>query len=926
MIPVAPTLALYPADAELARAEQEAGAAAEGTAAQCLARARLAWCLRQRDPDRALQLCEQVEAAPAPASVWLRMRLLRGERALLALDLPLASAMQGEALRGFEALGDELGCGDAHWLASGIAADGGDVHVLHDSLLAAIACAERGGDPARALYWQAVLGRADAFRDLAVAKRAWADRIPADTSALDPGTASVLEDLRGLLAGMSSEFLPAIRAMSRAFELSQQSGQLRRAIALASNLGRAYWGMSEFQLAMEWLQRGIELARQARWPASIALCLAQMGETLRRQGRIEEARKTLQECLQLLAQQPHSRTAALALNYLAHTEQDAGQSEAALQAFEALMQRALRADAKDLQIDAQLGLARTRLALGRPVEARRAAEAGLVLAEGQAEATIELLGVLGDIHLAEPARAAEALGYYRQALDCAAGVEAFVPAPKLLEATGRAHAALGDFEAAYRWAQRAAELRQQRFAAEAGQRTQAIDAHHQVERARLDGEHLRRLAESEAARFQALRGTHEVLLHLSEVGREITAELDADRVLAALERHVHALLLVDSMAVYVLDEGGEQLVCAFGMEAGEAFTDPPIALTDPHSYFAQSAREGRELVFDCAELQESAHQVPDTSRMNSVIFGPLRLADRVTGVMTVQAQQAQAYGERETLVFRSLCAYAAIALENARAYRRLGDLQRHLMAQEKLAALGAMVAGVAHELNTPIGNSLLLASTVLAGAREFEQKVAQQSLRRSDWQRFARQAIDGLEVIERSMESAASLVRSFKQVAIDRSSEMRRRFALAEVCEQCAQTLGLALRRTGLQLRVAVPAELQMDAYPGALGQVLLILINNAMSHAFDGRESGQIELAAQALGNDRVALWLADDGVGMSEAVLQRIFEPFFTTKFGQGGSGLGLSICHNIVETLLGGSIRVSSELGVGSRFTLELPLSAP
>jgi len=901
---VATEFLLYPPDVDLAQAE----ALTEPTPAQL---AGLAWGLRQRDTARAVALALQAEALLQPQP-QPRLWLVRAEAALMALDFASSLALQQQALHCFAEAGDELGCADAHWLASCIAADRGEVDGVRSSALAALACAERAGDAARVLFLQAALGRAEAFRDIAAARRDWARKLPSDTSSLDPGTAAAVEDLRGLLAGMGSEFLPAVRAMTQAYELSQRSGQLRRAIALTSNLGRAYWGISDFEAAMDWLTRGLALARRAAWPASIALCLAQLGETLRRLGRIGEARAALQEALQLLAGQPASRTVLLALNYLAHTEQDDGRGAAALQAFDALLERAREIDAQDLQIDAQLGRAQALLALGWPVEARAAATAGLALAAGQADKTIDLQWVLGDIALVSFGDAGspiEALRCYRLALDAAYALQAFVPPPRLLEACARAHAVLGEFERAYQFGLRAAELRQQHFTAEASQRSLALHA------------------ASEAARFEALRGTQEMLLQLGEVGREITAELDGERVLAALERHVHALLSVDSMAVYQMDQAGEQLLCVFGMEAGQAFADPPIPLDSPHSYVALSAREGRELRLMGAQTPE--YGVPGSSEMQSVLFGPLRVAERVTGVMTVQARRPDAYGEREALVFRSLCAYAAIALENARACQRLGELQQRMMAQEKLAALGAMVAGVAHELNTPIGNSLLVANTLLSSTREFEKKLAGQALRRSDGQHFARQMIEGLQVLERSMDSASALVRSFKQVAVDRSSEQRRRFPLAEVCEQCAQTLAVAMRRAGLQSRLDVPADLQLDAYPGALGQVLLILLNNAMAHGFAGREGperGTIEIGAAALGSERLALWVADDGVGMSEALQARIFEPFFSTRFGEGGSGLGLAISRNIVEAMLGGSIRVESAPGQGSRFTLELPLTAP
>lgn len=896
--------------------------------------AQLAWALRQSASERAVALATQVEQGLAssgwPADLcasWLaRMQLVRAEVATQTLQLEAGQALVEQAMASFVAQQDELGCADACNLAATIAADRGEVPQLREYLARAIGCAERAGDTDRVLFLQAVLGRADVFRELALARKTWASLLSLDTQGINPAVAAAVDDLRGLTAGMAADFVQATGYLTRAYELSMQTGQLRRAIALASNLGRSYWGVSEFQAALEWLTRGLELARAAGWPGSVALCLSQTGETLRRLGRREEARELLQECLSLLAAQPDSRTVALALKYLAHTEQDDGRPDAALQAFEALKQRAENTQAADLRVDAQLGRARALLTLGRHAEARVAAETALVWAQGQAETTVDLLWILGEVALAETGSAQQALRCYEQALACAAGIQAYVPPPKLLDATARAHALAGDYRQAYELSARAGVLRQQRFTEEAGQRSLALHTHHQIERARAEGEHLRQMAESEAARFEALRGTHEVLLHLSEVGRELTAELDTDRLLASLERHVHALIEVDSMAVYLIEEGGTELYCAFGMEDGQTFIDPPIPLDHPRSYSARCVRERRELILSRADLPRETYEVPGTSAMQAMMFTPLRVGERVIGVITVQSLHLPAYGERETLALRSISAYAAIALDNARAYRRLSDLQRHVMAQEKLAALGSMVAGVAHELNTPIGNSLLLSSTLLSGAREFADRLKQGALRRSDWQRFADQHVQGLEVIERSMDAAAALVRSFKQVAVDRSSEHRREFALQQVCEQCAQTMGLALRRAGLRLSVQVPADLQMDGYPGEVGQVLLILINNAIAHAFEGREGGQIEVAAQALGPDRLALWVADDGLGMSAVVQERIFEPFFTTKFGQGGSGLGLSICHNIVETLLGGRIRVSSELGQGSRFTLELPLRAP
>jgi signal transduction histidine kinase len=635
-------------------------------------------------------------------------------------------------------------------------------------------------------------------------------------------------------------------------------------------------------------------------------------------GQTDQARALLQECLQLAQARPRARTTLLALKYLALTDLEDERPEAALTGLQTLMQRASAGDVPDLQVDAGLGL-------GQREAARAAAEAALALVrrQGDPEPEIEILATLGRIAAPAP----EALDYLQQALRLAEGLAGYAPSADLLDEAAALAAELQQWPQAYGWAQRASALRQQRFGEETSRRAAALQVRHQIERARAESEHLRRLAEAEAERAAALQQAHDTLLHLSAVGQEITAQLESQRVFESLSRHVQAMLDARSLAIYVLGDSGEQLLCAYGVEDGQRFEDPPLPMDEASSYCVRCVRERREIVLQGAEMVDPQAQVPGTSQMASLMFAPLALSDRVLGVMTIQSPQPQAYGERERLVLRSLCAYGAIALDNARAYQRLGALQRHMLAQEKLAALGAMVAGVAHELNTPIGNSLLVASTLLSSAREFEAQLSAGTLRRSQWETYAQRQREGLAVVERCMDSAAALVRSFKQVAVDRSAESRRRFDLAELAQQCAQTLGLALRRAGIEVELMLPPGLMMDSYPGTLSQVLVILLNNALVHAFSVRvEGARVQLGAQALDAQHLRLRVQDNGLGMASQVLERVFEPFFTTRFGQGGSGLGLSIAHNLVESLLGGRISASSEPGRGSRFVLELPLRAP
>jgi two-component system NtrC family sensor kinase len=169
------------------------------------------------------------------------------------------------------------------------------------------------------------------------------------------------------------------------------------------------------------------------------------------------------------------------------------------------------------------------------------------------------------------------------------------------------------------------------------------------------------------------------------------------------------------------------------------------------------------------------------------------------------------------------------------------------------------------------------------------------------------------------------LVGDFKQVAVDQSSAQRRQFNLLVMLQELVALLGSSLRKTPFTLELDIPDNISLDSYPGPLGQVFTNLVNNAVAHGLEGLERGHMRCSAK-LQDDHVAITFEDDGVGIPPDIIKRIFEPFFTTKFGQGGSGLGLSITFNIISNVLGGEIKVSSVPGQGSRFEIRIPLVAP
>ena len=271
-------------------------------------------------------------------------------------------------------------------------------------------------------------------------------------------------------------------------------------------------------------------------------------------------------------------------------------------------------------------------------------------------------------------------------------------------------------------------------------------------------------------------------------------------------------------------------------------------------------------------------------------------------------------------------------LDLARANRELSEAmealklaQGELVQSEKLASLGNLVGGVAHELNTPIGNALMAVTTMEDHVRGFGKQLAA-NVQRASLEAFVANVEQGSAIAVRNLQRANELIATFKQVAVDQTSVQRRRFELAEVIDEILLTLQPSLKRSTHRVVCQVPHRLGMDSYPGPLGQVITNLVSNALIHAFEGRTDGLITIAAEASGDDDIVLQISDNGAGIPATLIDRVFEPFVTSKLGRGGSGLGLHIVWNTVNGILGGSIAVSSTVGEGTSFRIVMPRVAP
>ena len=260
------------------------------------------------------------------------------------------------------------------------------------------------------------------------------------------------------------------------------------------------------------------------------------------------------------------------------------------------------------------------------------------------------------------------------------------------------------------------------------------------------------------------------------------------------------------------------------------------------------------------------------------------------------------------------------------ALQELRETQTSLIEAEKLAALGGLVAGVAHEVNNPVGISLTVASTLARRSEDFAEELASGQIRRSRLEEFTRSTATAANQLVSNLMRAGELVQAFKQVAVDRSQAERRVFDLGQAVEQILASLRPTLKTSDVTLTVEMPPGIQMDSYPGPLGQILTNLFLNSLHHGFDGRGGGAISVSARHRGRDEVEILFRDDGHGMSEDVQRCAFDPFFTTRRGSGGTGLGLHIVYNLVTARLGGRIILSSSPGLGTTFLIVLPLVAP
>jgi signal transduction histidine kinase len=556
-----------------------------------------------------------------------------------------------------------------------------------------------------------------------------------------------------------------------------------------------------------------------------------------------------------------------------------------------------------------------------------------------------------------------ALHYLQQALEIAATITNYTIPADLLEAAADEHAKLGDTPLAFQFMKQAIHSREKTYNQQALNRAHAMQLAHQTEQARADAEHHRQLAILLAERADVLQKNSEALEHLGAIGQEITAHLETDLICEALNRHVHHLLDVHVFGISMLDQDGMGMHSIFGIINGKRQPRLRFSLADPNYYLTRCVRERREFLIDQDPTVEElrTHTFPTLSRLIS----PLCIADKILGVISVQSLKRHAYGAREQMIFRTLSAYSAIALSNANAHGELTQAHRlqqetrqQLVLQEKMAGLGTLTAGVAHEINNPTNFAHVGAQNLRIDIAEFEQFVAEiiatdeadgadgtAEILQAFKQRFTRLS-GNVSAILNGTERIKGIVRDlYTFTRLDEAD--RKTVRLAECL-----TATINLVRTTWQDKVEFITEFiddpAIECQPALLNQIFMNLLVNACQAIVEKQEQsrgthpahpahpphpphpphpapGKLWLRMR-LNDEKNTLGIEfeDNGIGINRETQARIVEPFFTTKGVGKGTGLGLSVAYSILRQH-GGSLEIHSTPGVGSCFTIRLPITA-
>jgi PAS domain S-box-containing protein len=415
------------------------------------------------------------------------------------------------------------------------------------------------------------------------------------------------------------------------------------------------------------------------------------------------------------------------------------------------------------------------------------------------------------------------------------------------------------------------------------------------------------------------------------------------RALTQEQNLLHALMDTTPDHIYFKDTACRFIRINKATANKHGLTDPAAAIgktdfdffTDEHAKPAYAdeqeiLRSGQSLV----GIEEKETWLDGRETWASTTKVPIRdQAGRIVGIVGISRDiTAHKHAEEEIrrlnaeLEHRVEARTKELQETNAALHESLEALKRtqeQLIQTEKMAALGRLVAGVTHEMSTPIGLGVTAASHLEQETHDLESLYQESKMTRSDLEKYVQTTLESTSIILHNLQRAAQHIHSFKLIAVDQTSGEKRRFKLKEYLEEVLLSLHPKLKRTRHVVKVNCPEDLELESYPGVFSQIITNLVVNSLIHGFEHKPQGEIVLDCHRI-NGTIRMRYSDNGRGMSKGELSRIFEPFYTTKRDQGGSGLGLHIIYNLVIQTLHGQIECESTPGSGATFTIQIPIA--
>ncbi len=444
---------------------------------------------------------------------------------------------------------------------------------------------------------------------------------------------------------------------------------------------------------------------------------------------------------------------------------------------------------------------------------------------------------------------------------------------------------------------------------------------------------------------------------LYQISTQSVKDIDLDTFYAELHRILGELMYARNFVIVLYDEEDGDLV-RFPYEVDEKDPAMPADYRRPSGHGStgfvlrtrQPQRIDQQRYRELVKAGEIHHSM-GSSDFNVWIGAPMIYQDRVLGAIILQSYDPTiGYDDEdlELLTFvadhigaalsrkqsddalraahaRLAAGSAALQAKNSELEKTLEDLgmaQSELMRQEKLASLGALVAGIAHEVNTPLGICVTAVSHLAEETLQVRTRLSEKQLTERDLQAYFAASEEILRILTSNTQRASGLIRSFKQVAVDQSTDDVREIALADYIEETLKSLRPKLKGTQHTIAVICDPQLRVRSVPGALSQILTNLVINSIMHGFEHIDEGHIRIDVRS-DNSMLGIDYQDDGMGMPADAIKHLFDPFYTTKRGQGGSGLGANIIYNLVTAKLGGSIAVDSAPGLGLHYRIQLPM---